>query len=191
MKGIKDILLSALVHYIYLNMLLNHMVRPDLKDRSFMVYFPSANHLKIWSEDAKKNGISLSRYILEMAEKGRTEKKPSNTRQRANDAEVKKLEAELRTKTKLIDKYETELWKLRHSGYALDSLPSSGGSRRMNNDLINLLKQGSTWSGPDLLAKLGIDPTDTDAMKILLGQLQALAGFGLAKETADGWRWKK
>jgi hypothetical protein len=45
-------------------------------------------------------------------------------------------------------------------------------------------------SNQELLRSLNVDVRDIEAMKALLGQLQALRDIGLLEETPMGWRWK-
>jgi hypothetical protein len=41
------------------------------------------------------------------------------------------------------------------------------------------------------LKELGVDPGETEAVKLVNNQLESLQRFGLVKETAQGWRWIK
>jgi hypothetical protein len=41
------------------------------------------------------------------------------------------------------------------------------------------------------LKELGIDPGETEAVKLVNNQLESLQRFGLVKETNQGWRWIK
>jgi hypothetical protein len=45
-------------------------------------------------------------------------------------------------------------------------------------------------SNQELLRSLNVDVRDIEAMKALLGQLQALRDIGLLEETPMGWKWK-
>jgi hypothetical protein len=46
-------------------------------------------------------------------------------------------------------------------------------------------------SSQELLKSLNVDVRDIAAMKLLLGQLQALRDIGLLEETPMGWKWVK
>jgi hypothetical protein len=41
------------------------------------------------------------------------------------------------------------------------------------------------------LKELGIDPGETEAVKLINNQLESLRRFGLVEETANGWWWIK
>ncbi|MCJ7445997.1 MAG: hypothetical protein MUO26_16005 [Methanotrichaceae archaeon] len=47
------------------------MARSDFRGRVLSVYFDSPAMLQAWADEAHKNGLNLSRYIIEMAERGR------------------------------------------------------------------------------------------------------------------------
>jgi hypothetical protein len=53
------------------------------------------------------------------------------------------------------------------------------------------LRRGKALEGYSILKELGIDPTDTQAVKLIDNQLESLRRFGLVEETANGWRWIK
>ncbi|MCJ7444009.1 MAG: hypothetical protein MUO26_05690 [Methanotrichaceae archaeon] len=166
------------------------MARSDFRGRVLSVYFASPAMLQAWADEARNNGLNLSRYIIEMAERGRNkiEKKADRLNKIDQSQEIKKLKEELHIKSKLIDRYETELWNLRHKEYAQENFL---GSRAMSAELLKLLKKGGSWPGSDLLDELHIDPSNSEAIKILMGQLKSLAEFGLVTETSIGWKWIK
>jgi hypothetical protein len=165
------------------------MVRADIKERHLDLYFPSKNIKTFWFELAQKYNMSASRLILEMAGKGLelTENGPANH----YNNEVKKLREELKAKNALLAKQTTELWKLKYADHLVKIKPGDAGIRHLNDDLVNTLYSGGNWRGPELLDVLGIDPNDSQAMKVLLAQLEVLADFGAIVETANGWRWNK
>jgi hypothetical protein len=65
------------------------------------------------------------------------------------------------------------------------------GSRRHDEELIKILKKGKAIEGYAILEKLGIDPRDTEAAKLVNNQLESLRRFSLVEEDANGWRWIK
>ncbi|MDD1742481.1 MAG: hypothetical protein LUQ47_04025, partial [Methanotrichaceae archaeon] len=87
--------------------------RPD-----YITLYPNANQIAKWKKEAEGCDLSLSRFVIEMAERGQSEnqKRLSSTSETSpsDKEELRKLRDELRTKSKLIERYETELWKLRH-----------------------------------------------------------------------------
>ena len=101
--------------------------------------------------------------------------------------ENNKIRVELRTKSLVIQKYETEIFKLQHETFLENNFR---GSRQINNELVDLLKSRGFWKNEDLLKALNIDTKDIDATRIINKQLNVLQDFGLIDETPIGWRWR-
>jgi hypothetical protein len=55
--------------------------------------------------------------------------------------------------------------------------------------LIDLLRDGHVWRSSEIMAALGIDSKNIDALRVLAGQLHALQDLHMIEETAKGWRW--
>lgn len=167
------------------------MVATEFKNRHCDVYLPSEKDLQRWEELAKKAGISLSKFIYETVElhmdieqsRPRSEmaKELSQLRE-----EIRKLREELKLKSLVLEKYETELFKLRHKNFIQ---PDFLGKRQYSEELVELLKRGGTWNGQDILVALNIDPKNSDIIRIVSKQLAALQDFGLIKEESLGWKW--
>ena len=166
------------------------MPRPEYRKRQFNIIFPSEADLIDAKAEAKKCKISLSKYILAMAEKGKSiDTAPRLDLIRETDQsreELAKLRADVREKSALIEKMETELYQLRHQTF-LQPVPS--GLEHYGDDLIKLLKSGKTWRGSDLLQALGVDPKNSDALNIIMRQLQNLQDLKLVQEGPKGWKW--
>jgi len=64
------------------------------------------------------------------------------------------------------------------------------GVRQFDRDLIELLRGGGTLSDEEILSSLNIDPADTDLVKAVSKQFEALEAYGLVEFTGKGWRWK-
>jgi hypothetical protein len=160
------------------------------RDRTIQVIFSSSEECRSWLGDAQKAGMPFTKYILEMARRGRAGEasRPADqsgelTRLREENARLATSEGELR---KLYEKAEGELFKLRHASYAM---PPNGLQEPAEKLIIVLQASPRSLSNQELLKALGIDARDIEAMKILLGQLQALRDFGLLQETPMGWKW--
>ncbi|MFA6371316.1 MAG: hypothetical protein WCW68_01690 [Methanothrix sp.] len=161
--------------------------------RAHQVIFPSREECNSWLQDAQNAGLTFSKYILEMARRGREGEaaRPASqelvqdlARLREENARLAASEREAR---KLYSQAESELFKLRNSPYAL---LSADGRQEPSEKLTTVLQVAvRPLSNHDLLKALGIDARDITAMKILLGQLQALRDFGQVAETALGWKW--
>lgn len=163
------------------------MPRPEYRNRQFNIIFPSALDLDEWQDEAKKCGVSLGKYLLIMAEKGKSiDTAPRLDLIRETDQsreELVRLRRDLKDKSAAIEKLETDLFRLRHQS-VIDP-----GQAHWCEDLTNLLKGGRVWRGADLLNELGIDPMNTHALNIVARHLQDLQDLGLVSEGQKGWKW--
>jgi len=167
------------------------MVVPGLVDRYVNVYLPSKDDKQRWEAAAKGKGLTLSKFIFGTVESvlsGKEETPRYELVQELSDlkVEVQKLSSELKMKNLLLEKLEAEIYKTRYASFGE---PDHEGIRRHDEELIALLKQGKAFDGNVILRKLGIDPRDSEAVKLVSNQLETLSRFGLVKETSAGWRW--
>jgi hypothetical protein len=168
------------------------MVASTLKARYVDVYLPSENVKQQWEEDAKKAGLPLSRFIFEAVEAFRAGREETPRSELIRDlAEVKeeaqKLRSELKMKDMLLEKLEGEVYKARYDSFK--EVEMGKGKRRHDEDLIKVLKRGKAVEGYAILKELGIDPRDTEVVRLVNNQIESLRRFGLVEETASGWRW--
>jgi hypothetical protein len=166
------------------------MAREIYKGRQFTVYFLTPEDLEEWSEEAQANGASLNKYILEMAQRGREDRREHSTILTEELGKLKVENNRLQDENKLLsmlrEKYENELFKLRHSVFLLDDFQ---GKRSFAKELQGILKQGGHWTGHELLEALKIDPRDSEAVRIAHSQLKLLQDYGIVREEAKGWCW--
>ncbi len=166
------------------------MAAIEYQGRRQEVYFLSPEERSIWLEEARATGMTLSGYVLEMARLGR--EKEAARPKGVSPGEVselkeknRKLEDELRRTSLVLERYETELYKLRHETFSRPVLEG----RFQAGELKAVLQKGKTLSSQELLEALRIDPRDSDAVRIVSRQLDLLQGLGLIEEVARGWRW--
>lgn len=157
-----------------------------------MVYLPSRDILISWQNEAKRAGCSMSEYIYELVERARSpsprRSHPSDLAQKYAELETinRKLEQDNRLLALNLQATEAEAYKLRYGNFGeVDSLENG----HYDSTMIGILRRGKTLSPPEILAALGIDPRDSQAMKLVSNQLEELRRFGLVKETPAGWRW--
>ncbi|MFZ3147828.1 MAG: hypothetical protein WA137_02170 [Methanothrix sp.] len=167
------------------------MPRSRYADRIATVYFPSPEELQEWAKDAKSAGCSLSKYIIEMVSKSRNAlRSPSSSTISKDLEEVRKenrmLKKDNQEKALLLEHYETELFKARNKAYLMTD---SQEAAEYDTRLVELLRHGKTIDSYRILTNLGIDPGDSDAVKMVKNQLEELRRFNLVKETPAGWRW--
>jgi len=64
------------------------------------------------------------------------------------------------------------------------------GFRYHNEELIKTLKESKDpVSNQVILGRIGVNPVDTQIVKSISNQLEALASYGLIKYTKQGWVW--
>jgi len=168
------------------------MVAPGLVDRYVNVYLPSKADKERWDEAAKKKGLPLSKFVygtVEAALAGGNEASRFELVQDLSEAkeEVQKLRSELKMKNLLLEKYEADAYKARYASFT--EVDMAEGGRRHDEELISILKRSKTLDGNAILRELGIDPRESEVVKLVGNQLESLRRFGLIKETAGGWRW--
>jgi hypothetical protein len=171
-----------------------NMVVPGLKARYVVVYLPSEEAKNEWEDEAKKSGLTLSKFIFAAVEAFRAAKDEKPRSDIVKElAEVKeetqKLRSDLKMKTMLLEKLEADVYKARYADF--QDVEMEEGTRRHDQELINILRRGKTLDGYSILKELAIDPAETEAVKLVDNQLESLRRFGLVEETSTGWRWVK
>ena len=162
------------------------------RDRTATTYLPSKELLDKWKSDAQSHRCSVSDYIFEMVEKARRDSdKPDSSPMLAKEVmEVKgrclRLEEENNLLKLSLDNAQTEIYKLRFGAFNVLDRNAAG---EYDRNLVDLLRRGGTHTAREILATLGIDPRDSQAVKIVSVQLEELRRFGLVKETVNGWMW--
>ena len=170
------------------------MVAPGLKARYVDVYLPSEEAKHEWEEEAKKAGLPLSKFVFAAVEAFRAAKDETPRSDMVKELaefkeETQKLRSELKMKTLLLEKLEADVYKAHYANF--QEVQIGEGTRRHDEELIKVLRRGKALEGYSILAELGIDPGETEAVKLVNNQLESLRRFGLVEETASGWRWIK
>jgi vacuolar-type H+-ATPase subunit I/STV1 len=170
------------------------MVVPGLKARYVDVYLPSEAAKHEWEEEAKKLGLPLSKFVFEAVEAFRAAKDETPRYEMVKELaeakeELQKLRGELKMKTMLLEKLEADVYKARYANF--QEVEMVEGTRRHDQELIKILQRGKALEGYVILKELGIDPAETEAVKLVNNQLESLQRFGLVEETASGWKWLK
>ena len=170
------------------------MVAPGLKARYISVYLDSEAAKHEWEEEAKKAGIPLSKFVFEAVEAFRAAKEETPRHEMVKELaeakeEVQKLRSELKMKTMLLEKLDADLYRARYSSF--QEVQMAEGSRSHDKELIKILQRGKALDGYLILKELGINPGETEAVKLVNNQIESLRRFGLVEETANGWRWIK
>jgi len=167
-----------------------------IKERAIYVYLPSLEMVKDWKQRAEKGGVSISKFVLERVEEAvRREEGEDGYVGRAElieklrdaEEELKKVRNENRLLKKLAENLDNELKRYRAQPFLEAAFE---GVRRFDRDLIELLKKGGSYTQEEILSHLNIDPSDSDLLKAVSIQLEALEGYGLLEYKGRGWKWK-
>jgi len=167
-----------------------------IKDRAIYVYLPSLEMVEDWKRRAEKAGVSVSKFVIERVEdsirreegeEGYLSRAELVKRLRSAEEELKKLREENRLLKRLVENLDNELKRYRAQPFLQEAFE---GVRRFDRDLIELLRRGGSYTEEQILTHLNIDPSDTDLVKAVSKQLEALEGYGLLEYKGRGWKWK-
>ena len=168
-----------------------------IKERAIYVYLPSLEMVGDWKSKAEKAGTSISKFIMERVEDSiRREEGEGSYLNRLelikrlsdSEEELKKLRSENRLLKNLVDNLDNELKRYRAGPFLEEDFK---GIRRFDKELIDLLKKGGSYSGDGILVHLNIDSSDTELVKAINKQLEALERYGLVEYVGRGWKWKE
>ena len=167
-----------------------------IKERAIYVYLPSLEMVEDWKQRAEKSGVSISKFVIERVEEsirrgegeeGYLSRAELIKKLRDAEEELKKARNENRLLKKLAENLDNELRRYRAQPFLEEAFK---GVRRFDRDIIELLRRGGSYPQEQVLAHLNIDPSDTDLVKAVNKQLEALEGYGLLEYKGRGWRWK-
>ncbi len=173
-----------------------------IKKRAIYVYTPSEEIAERWKKTAKKSGMSISKFIIEIvedhiqAEKGATSKefltkkindlKEQNERLRNENIELQKKVDMLNI---LTDRYEKQLQQYKNKTFIENG--KFEGVREYQQNLIELFKQKSSIAEDEIIDLLHIDPHDVGTLKAISRQIENLQDYGVVEKIRGGWRWKR
>jgi len=149
-----------------------------------------SNFQKTKLEDlAEKAGSPLSKFLLNLIEEAISEgsRLPAVEEDQDFSEEISQLKEELKIKSMLLQRYEQELVKLQASAFLQSNFM---GSRKINGDLVTLIKAGPIGD-LNLLDALRIDMNDSDMVESISKQLEILESYGLIRRGNRGWAWIK
>ncbi len=101
--------------------------------------------------------------------------------------DLKKTRQENRLLRQLADNLDKELRRYRAKPFAEESFR---GTRQFDKDLVSLLRKGGSHSQEEVLAHLEVEPSETEMVKAVAKQLEALENYGLVEYVGRGWRWR-
>lgn len=171
------------------------MVTQKIKSRVIYVY-PALKQSERWRDLAQKQGLTLSKFVMEHVENSlRQEEDPAFESRAAMAAHLHDYEdkfseciKEIRMLRIVVDKLEKENQRFRAEQFAEEGFQ---GIRRYEEALIDLLRKGQSVDEKQIFRELAITPNETDLVKAISNQLVSLESYGLVKRTSNGWRWGK
>jgi predicted nucleic acid-binding Zn-ribbon protein len=166
-----------------------------IKERSIYVYLPSHEMVKAWKKRAKKQGASISKFVIEHVENSLQQEEDPVYKPRGElvneittlKNELRDLKADNRQKKIVIARLEDELRKYRAEVFLEDRFE---GVRKYDKELIDILKRRGVVDSDELLQELGIDPRESKLVSAVSRQLESLETYGLVTATKRGWRWE-
>jgi predicted RNase H-like nuclease (RuvC/YqgF family) len=171
-----------------------------ISERRIYVYAESVEQANQWKKTAKNAGMPISRYISELledhinAEDTGTARKELQKNIMLMEDQNKQLRAEnvnlsqqIERTNKLIERYEEQLQQLKQGAWLEDS--KFDGVRDYEKKLISLLKEQKSIREEKLLDLLHILPTDTNAIKAIMNQIETLLDYGVIKVNKGCYQW--
>jgi len=154
------------------------------------VYHPSRDHKERWKKIAAKAHVPLSKFIIATVDGVVDEKEemaPRHMRELEGlKNENKALREALTRKHILIERYEAELKRYRAAPWMETDFK---GIRSLNEDLVTILKGRGSMDRMQLLEAMGIDRRETDLIRALNSQIEALEGFGMVRAERGILQW--
>jgi predicted nucleic acid-binding Zn-ribbon protein len=165
-----------------------------IKDRSIYVYLPAHEMVKDWKKRAKKQGSSISKFVIEHVENSLHQEEDLSYRSRGElvkeineiKEEIRELHADNRQKKVVIERLENELRKYRSEVFLEEQYE---GVRKYDKELVEILKRRDFIDDGELFRELNIDPRESNLVKAVSKQLENLEAYGLVAFTRRGWRW--
>ena len=167
----------------------------DILKRRIGIYPNSWEQRERWEKAAKNAGMPLSKFLsslideaLEQSAINERKRVASLTKNMVSQAEeMKELKRELTRTKKLLLLQEEELEEYRNKAFLEKSYT---GIRIFNKELIDTLRMaGKALTNEELLQKLNVTPNESDKIKSISSQLEALQGYDLITYSTKGWRW--
>lgn len=165
-----------------------------IKKRAIYVYLPSVEQKERWEEYARRQGTSISKFVTEHVENSlRQEEEPSYQSRGDLWRMVKELKEQLHKATRekkvlelALERLEAELRRYRAQPFLEEDFM---GVRGYQKELVEILREGKVVGSDEILSRLGIDPSEQEAVKAVSKQLENLEGYGLVKSSPKGWKW--
>lgn len=165
-----------------------------IKQRSIYVYLPSQEMVDRWKTLAKTSGTSISKFVAEHVENSLRQEEVDEYKSRSNLLEqnrelsetLQEKERRIRHLELLVEKLEQDLRQYRAQLFTNEDFM---GVRSYDKKLIEILREPGVHNTVSILSRLGIKPTEQDAVKAVSKQIENLQSYGLVKAVPRGWSW--
>src|SRR5271157_3931734 len=163
-----------------------------IKQRSLYVYLPSVEMVDGWKRRAGEEKKSISRFVMvrvmrSLAPEGGRAERVMRAELAADVEKVQREKKELlgeneqlrqenRMLKMLSDNLDNELKRLRAQPFLEAGFV---GTRRFDKALVDLLKRGKAVETDTIMAKLHVDPRESELVRGVRGQLEALQAYDL------------
>ena len=162
--------------------------------RSIKVILPNMVMMEEWRRIASESDMSLSKFILHHVEdslrnNGEGEKysrKDLVDRNIELEHLVLDLQRDVVMKTMAFDALDSELRLLRLKPFMAGS---TFGKRELGKELVTLFRSRKHILYDELLSLMGAQPSESDIIKGITNQIEALIRYGLIQQDMKGWRW--
>lgn len=169
--------------------------------RAVTVYPRSFEQKDRWKAFAESKGLKLSAFVIEAVESTIEPDDEINPmlvmelQERINqlNEETNELRRSREMYKKLYETQEKEIRKYRAEPFLKENF---NGVRMYNKELVEILRHSKRSDGgykvlsnDEILSKLEIEPSESEAIKSIYAQLENLESFGLVRLTAKGCRW--
>lgn len=172
------------------------------RKRSITIY-PSAQEIKEkWFEIAKKEGLSVSNFVIEVVEEYIQQKEGFSSKNELSknlkslteqNERLREENIELSKKVDILnllaDRYENQLTEYKNKTFIENG--KFEGVREYQQNLIELFKQKSSIGEDEVVDLLHINPHDVETLKAISKQIELLQDFGVVEKIRGGWRWKR
>ena len=165
-----------------------------IKKRAIYVYLPSIEQKERWEGYARKQGTSISKFVVEHVENSLRQEEDPGYKSRGDlwraakelRGQLDKVTREKRVLEIAIERLEEELRRYRAQPFLEEDFV---GVRRYQKELVEILREGRVVSSNEILSRLRIDPSEQEAVKAVSKQLENLEGYGVVQSSPKGWKW--
>lgn len=168
-------------------------VPTDILKRRIGVYPKTWEQKEHWEREAKKKGMPVSTFLTfvidqALSDSDGIQENPKIKKELVTmNQEINELKRENRRTLKLLEIQERELEEYRNRAFTDKSFT---GIRSFNPDLIEAIRRaGRPIKDEELLKTLSIGLDDSEGIKVVSTQIEALQSYNLVKKDRRGWVW--